>query len=138
MASSRKDLLNRYAELGFKHGDVRGTQTAIRLEIQERKEQYEELKKNIGNLPSGDSAKIDNLSKQITDLQTQITTLEDEARAETATRILEVTHINETIATLQSTNGLNEAEVNTLISAAFEILQDQINYLNSQITSSGS
>jgi hypothetical protein len=65
------------------------------------------------------------------DLQTQIS-------AETATRHLEVTHINETISTLQSNNGLNEAAVNTLISGAFEILQDQINYLNSQITSSSS
>ena len=73
-------------------------------------------------------------AKQITtisgDLQTQIS-------AETATRYLEVTHINETISTLQSRNGLNEAAVNTLISGAFEILQDQINYISSQITSSG-
>jgi hypothetical protein len=64
--------------------------------------------------------------------------LQNQLNAETATRILEVTHINETIATLQGTNGLNEAEVNTLISGAFEILQDQINYLSSQITSSSS
>lgn len=55
MASSRKDLLNRYAELGFRHGDVRGAQTAIRLEIQERKEQYEELKKEIEDRPSQDN-----------------------------------------------------------------------------------
>ena len=63
MASSRKDLLNRYAELGFRHGDVRGAQTAVRLEIQERKEQYEELKKEIEDLPillqSSDSSKAE-------------------------------------------------------------------------------
>ena len=64
------------------------------------------------------------------DLQAQIS-------AEAATRYLEVSRINESIATLQSNNGLDEAAVNTLISGAFEILQDQINYLSSQITSSG-
>jgi len=56
MASSRKDLLNRYAELGFRHGDVRGAQTAIRLEIEERKEQYKELKKEIEDRPAGDNS----------------------------------------------------------------------------------
>ena len=56
MASSRKDLLNRYAELGFRHGDVRGAQTAIRLEIEERKEQYIELKKEIEDRPAGDNS----------------------------------------------------------------------------------
>jgi len=59
MASSRKDLLNRYAELGFRHGDVRGAQTAIRLEIEERKEQYEELKKEIEDRPSSDNISTD-------------------------------------------------------------------------------
>ena len=56
MASSRKDLLNRYAELGFRHGDVRGAQTAIRLEIEERKEQYKELKKEIEDRPAEDNS----------------------------------------------------------------------------------
>ena len=59
MASSRKDLLNRYAELGFRHGDVRGAQNAVRMEIQERKEQYEELKKEIENRPSSDNISTD-------------------------------------------------------------------------------
>ena len=89
----------------------------LRLEIGERAKQSSEI--------NGD------LQAQINgDLQAQIS-------AEAATRYLEVSRINESIATLQSNNGLNEAAVNTLISGAFEILQDQINYLSSQITSSG-
>ena len=52
MASSRKDFLNRYATLGFRQSDTKSMQAAVRLEIQERQEQYQELKKEIEDRPS--------------------------------------------------------------------------------------
>jgi gas vesicle protein len=58
MASSRKNLLDRYAELGFRQGDTKNVGLAVRLEIEERKEQYNELKKDIEKLPSEDNSSV--------------------------------------------------------------------------------
>jgi hypothetical protein len=145
MSCSRKEYLDRVKKLGIRLNDHKTVSRAVCLEIEEREKEIADLSNYITSCSGRLQQEIDSItpSGSVTsgDVQALITTasgdLQQQIAAETATRLNEIGNINSTINTLLTHSGLNETQVNTLISGAFGILQDQINYLSDQISGSG-
>lgn len=145
MPCSNKEYLDRVKKLGIRLNDHKTVCRAVCLEIQEREKEIAELSNYVTSCSGRLQEEIDSItpSGSVTsgDVQALITTasgdLQQQITAETATRLREIGNINSTLNTLVTHKGLNETEVITLISGAFEILQDEIKYLSDQINGSG-
>lgn len=143
MSTTRKEYLEAVGELGIKSNEHKKLSRVVCLEIQEREQEIKDLKSYVTSCSGRLQEEIDSITPTGTitsgDVEALITTasgaLQHQVAAETAARTLEIGNINTMLNDLKNNNdGLNEAQVNTLISGAFEILQDQINYLSSQIS----